>query len=187
MSRFQLRLLGSFQLLQNAGQATGFRSEKERALLAYLSIEASRPHPREALAGLFWPEVPDDTAHNNLRVTLHRLRQVLGDAGSAQPVLEVSRDAVQLAQPGQLWIDVSAFQELLSKTEQHPHEKLATCPECMASYAEAAALYRGEFLQGVYPTNSDPFLEFPAKREPCTDRPCKALFWHHQRGISTWP
>ena len=187
MSQYQLRLLGTFQLHRGKEHMAGFRSEKERALLAYLSIEASRPHSRDELAGLFWPELPDDTAHNNLRVTLHRLRSVLGETDAAYPILEVSRNTMQLNQTEQLWIDVSAFQEIISKAEQHPHEKLATCQKCMAQYSEAVMLYQGEFLQGIYPEDSLPFSEWAlVKREHLHHQAVQALYvlaaYHQRRG-----
>jgi predicted ATPase/two-component SAPR family response regulator len=187
MSGLQLRLLGSFQFLREEKPVTGFRSEKERALLAYLAIEAFRPHAREALAGLLWSELPDDTALNNLRVTLHRLRQVLGDPSADHPLLEVLRDTIQLSQNGQLWMDVSAFRELISQSEQHHHENPATCSTCMARYTEAAALYRGEFLQGIYPIDSLPFSEWALlKREHLHRQALQAQYllagYHQRRG-----
>ncbi len=187
MSRYQLRLMGSFQLLREGAPAAGFRSEKERALLAYLAVEADRPHSREALAAQLWPEQPDDVAQNNLRVTLHRLRQVLGDLHTDQPLLEVSRETIQLVLTGELWIDVRAFQELLTRAESHSHEKLATCPDCMAWYAEAQALYPGDFLQGVYPADSLSFSEWALlKREHLHRQALAALYllaaYHRRRG-----
>ena len=186
MSRYQLRLLGSFQFTLGEEPAT-FRSEKERALLAYLAIEGFRPHSRDALAGLLWSDLPEDVAHNNLRVTLHRLRQVVGDLGADLPLLEVSRQAIQLSPTSQLWVDVSSFKELLARADQHAHEKLATCQECMAKYAEAAALYRGEFLQGVYPADSILFSEWAAlNREHLHLEALRALYflaaYHRRRG-----
>jgi DNA-binding SARP family transcriptional activator len=197
MIRWQLRLLGSFELVLAGEPAAGsgpeksirakksFRSQSERALLAYLACEAGRPHSREALAGLLWPELPAETAHNNLRVTLHRLRQVLGDPDAAHPLLHVSRDAIQLVQAGQLWVDVTAFQELLTRVEQHPHENLAACAACLVGYAEAAVLYQGDFLQGLYPAESLPFAEWALlKREHLHRQALRALYLlaaYHQR------
>ena len=177
MSQLQLRLLGSFQFIRAEEYAVEFRSEKERALLAYLAIEGFRPHSRDVLAGLLWPEQSDAVAHNNLRVTLHRLRQAIGDLNAGPHLLDVSRETIQLIHNGRLWVDVSAFQELLSRISHHNHGKLATCQECMTWYAQAAALYQGEFLQGVYPVDSVLFSEWAAlKRERLHLQALQALY-----------
>ena len=52
MPHLSLSLLGSFQAALDGLPVTGFKSNKERALLAYLAVEADRPHRREMLAGL---------------------------------------------------------------------------------------------------------------------------------------
>jgi hypothetical protein len=52
MAQLSIRLLGPFQVTVAGEPATGFATDKARALLAYLVVEAGRPHRREALAGL---------------------------------------------------------------------------------------------------------------------------------------
>ena len=52
MPRLILSLLGTFQVTLDGQQVTGFKSDKVRALLAYLAVETDRPHRREVLAGL---------------------------------------------------------------------------------------------------------------------------------------
>ncbi|PKO20769.1 MAG: hypothetical protein CVU38_18325 [Chloroflexi bacterium HGW-Chloroflexi-1] len=59
MVRLSLSLLGPFQVMLDGEPATGFESNKVKALLAYLAVEADRPHPRETLAGLLWPDYPE--------------------------------------------------------------------------------------------------------------------------------
>jgi len=56
MPLLTLRVLG---LLQVAGAGTPLstlESDRARALLAYLAVEADRPHRRETLIGLLWPD-----------------------------------------------------------------------------------------------------------------------------------
>src|SRR4051794_26196485 len=80
-----LRCLGTFEVTIDTATVTAFPTDKVRALLAYLALEDqtaaggldARSHRREVLAGLFWPEMPDDMALANLRLTIHRLRQTL--------------------------------------------------------------------------------------------------------------
>ena len=70
MPQLVLRLLGPFQAMLDERPITGIESNKVRALLAYLAVEADRPHSRDELIGLLWPEQPDVTARANLRQAL---------------------------------------------------------------------------------------------------------------------
>ena len=83
MARLVLDFLGGFQVVLDSHPVTEFKSNKVRALLAYLAVEADRPHRREALAGLLWPERSDRDALSNLRYTLANLRRTLGDPSAA--------------------------------------------------------------------------------------------------------
>src|SRR5437868_9418835 len=70
MSRLKLSLLGAFGVELDGSPVSDFGTDKTRALLAYLCVEASRAHRRDALAGLLWPEQPEEVARHNLRQTL---------------------------------------------------------------------------------------------------------------------
>ena len=74
MVRLTLSLLGPFQALVDGEPATGFSTAKVRALLAYLAMESDRPHRREALTGLLWPDRPERSARQNLSQALYNLR-----------------------------------------------------------------------------------------------------------------
>ena len=52
MAQLSVRLFGSFEVTLEGQVVTAFKSDKVRALLAYLVVEAERPHRREKLAGL---------------------------------------------------------------------------------------------------------------------------------------
>ena len=67
MPHLSLSLLGTFQATLDGQPIAGFESNKVRALLAYLAVEAGRPHARDELTGLLWPDQPDAAARANLR------------------------------------------------------------------------------------------------------------------------
>ena len=67
MARLSLSLLGPFGAELDQEPITGFESSKVRALLAYVAMEADRPHRRDSLAALLWPDWPDREARGNLR------------------------------------------------------------------------------------------------------------------------
>ena len=52
------------------------------ALLAFLLLHRDTPQSRQRLAFLFWPDSNEARTHNNLRQSIHRLRQALPEAGS---------------------------------------------------------------------------------------------------------
>ena len=79
MPRLTIRLLGGFQVELGGERVYGFETDKARALLTYIAVEADRPHRRETLACLLWPDRPDAVARANLRQALSRLRRALRD------------------------------------------------------------------------------------------------------------
>jgi DNA-binding SARP family transcriptional activator len=56
MTRLSIRLLGGFQVDMDGVPIVDFRSDKVRALLAFLAVEADRPHA-QSLAWLLWPDL----------------------------------------------------------------------------------------------------------------------------------
>lgn len=55
-THLSLHFLGTFQAIRDGQPLTRFRSERSRALLAYLAVESDRPHRREVLSTMFWPD-----------------------------------------------------------------------------------------------------------------------------------
>jgi DNA-binding SARP family transcriptional activator len=165
MARLFLYLLGPFQAALDGEPIIAFESNKVRALLAYLAVEADRPHSREKLAGLLWPERPDQNARANLRYALSNLRQVIGDRKAAPPFLHISSRAIQFNSASDAWVDVAAFTVLLG----------APTP-AVSDLEEAVDLYRGEFLEGFFVSGSVTFEEWALlKREQLSRLASSAL------------
>lgn len=157
MSTLTLSLLGPPQVRRSDGAPMVFRSRKELALLAFLAVEHARPHRRESLLALLWPDVPVDAARNSLRVALANLRQALGPDSAA---LVVDRQTVQLIPDGDGWLDVAAFRALLDACRAHPHPRAETCRACVERLAQATGLYGGDFLAGFSLPDAEPFGEW---------------------------
>lgn len=155
--RLALDLFGSFRAAAGSTPLSRFRSDKARALLAYLAVEGDRPHARSSLATLLWPNMPDDAALGNLRKTLHRLQETLAPSG--QPVLLVTRQAIGLNKAACV-SDVTAFRDLLAETEGHRHATLHECDFCVDHLVRAVGLYRGELLAGFNLHDAEPFDEW---------------------------
>src|SRR5947209_18678113 len=156
MPRLEISLLGGFHASVDGSPVSGFDTDKTRALLVYIVVEASRTHSRETLAGLLWPELPEDAARRNLRNSLFKLRQALGDEGAKsaheEPPLQpgfllVTPQTVQLDSAADYRLDVAEFSSLIAACRAHRHRKIAQCTTCHARLRRAAELYKGDFLR----------------------------------------
>jgi DNA-binding SARP family transcriptional activator/predicted ATPase len=152
MAHLSLALLGSFRASLDGQAVTGFKSNKERALLAYLAVEADRPHRREVLAGLFWPDWPDRDALSNLRYALSNLRRVIDDRNADPPFLLITRDTLQFNAASDSWVDAAALEAAVTADQARP-----ASPDQLEC---AVALYRGGFLEGFSLSDSAAFEEW---------------------------
>jgi len=116
-------------------------TRKAVALLAYLAL-TRRPHARDSLVGLLWPDHGQKRARAALRRTLSSLARAR-EAGW----LEIQRDTVNL-RSDDAWVDVDRFRELLAECASHGHPETEVCPACLSPLTEAVTLYRDDFLAG---------------------------------------
>ncbi len=132
--RWQVRLLGGFDLHDGQQHLTRLPSRAVTALLARLAIWPDRAHAREELVELLWPGVALDVGRNRLRQALSTLKSVLEPPGPvARPVLLADRLSVRVV-PGTIGCDVRDFESLWRQ----------------GRHAQACAAYRGELLPGHY-------------------------------------
>ncbi|MCA9944314.1 MAG: hypothetical protein KC449_12585, partial [Anaerolineales bacterium] len=161
MSRLEVTFFGTFQVNLGDNPIANFRSVNTQGLLIYLMLQAERPFPRDTLATLFWPDMPDSAAKKNLRQTLYQLRQLLTegeategtenkegldglkpisktsvDSVAKKPFLLVSRQTIQWNPDSDYLLDVQAFLAALA------HGDLAT------AVGHPSGFYQGELLPG---------------------------------------
>ncbi len=149
MVRLQIKLLGTFQAELDGEVLAGFRSDKTRALLAYLAVENTRPHRRDWLASLLWGNYDDRAARRSLSSALANLRQLLSPLEGIA-ALDASRSDVWLqASPDLVAVDVSRLRAQLDRTASHAHRSLVHCDACSERLAEAVDIYAGSFLPGM--------------------------------------
>ena len=164
MAHLAAHLLGSLQVTLDGNPVTGFESDKARALLAYLTVETGRPHRREKLAGLLWPERPERAARANLRRVLANLRQIISDREAVPPFLSITPQTIQLDMAGDLWSDVAAFSiPLWGFFDLRSPGLRADSPltrQAVDQAEEAVVLYRGDFLEGFSLPGSAAFEEW---------------------------
>jgi len=166
MGRLNLALLGGFQGRLGAAAPLRLPTRKTKALLAFLALPPGRSHPREKLASLLWGGMPEPQARQGLRQSLFALRKAVGVPPRA---LLVDGETVAL-NPSAVDVDVAEFERQVA--EGTP-----------AALDRAAALYRGEFLEGLA-LQEAPFEEWLlTERERLRELALEALakLLHHQR------
>jgi WD40 repeat protein/DNA-binding SARP family transcriptional activator len=170
MFHLVLSLLGGFQAAIDDHPLTGFESNKVRALLAYLAVEAGHPYRRESLAALLWPEFPETIALANLRVALADLRNQIHDREADLPFLLIDRESIQLNPDADVWVDVWEFdpasrdqgaairaQRLAARD---PQSSILNQQSTIINLQSTISLYRGPFLDGFSIPGSIPFEEW---------------------------
>ena len=146
MARLILSFLGPFHAALDGRPAAGFESNKVRALLAFLAVEAARPHARETVAALLWPDHHNHAALDSLRSALANLRRVIGDHTADPPFLLITRDTIRFNPAADYQLDVAE----LEASAGRPVEQM----ERMFDNGES------DFLEGFALPNSAPFEEW---------------------------
>jgi hypothetical protein len=127
----RIRTLGRFEI-EIDGEPLGFgRKTPKRplALLQCLIALGGCDVPEHRIADELWPDADGDEAHRRLTLTLHRLRQLLGEHDSIRLLGgKISLDTRRI------WVDAFAFEAFLSGIP------------APAAASSALALYRGDFL-----------------------------------------
>jgi DNA-binding SARP family transcriptional activator/pimeloyl-ACP methyl ester carboxylesterase len=120
-------VLGQLSLEADGRPLDQIASHRARSLLGWLAIHPGL-HPRSRVAGVFWPDVLEESARSSLRTTLATLKRELGK--SAAGMVTASRERVGIEPGPEAWIDLQAFEQLVSRGELD----------------QAAALCRGDLL-----------------------------------------
>src|SRR6185295_430523 len=138
----ELRTLGALDLKASDGTDLGsiLAQPKRLSLLVYLALQNGREFARrDTLLALFWPDLDDEHARGALRQALRFLRRSLGE----HIVVRRGEGEVGLCQTA-FWCDAVAFERACDAGET----------------AEAAGLYRGDFLEGFHASEVAPEFDF---------------------------
>ncbi len=147
MPYLNLSLFGGFKATLDGIPVTRFRSDKVRALLAFLAVEQDQPHRREALTGLLWSEQPEKDARHNLSETLWRLRQAVSDDDSI--FFHATTKTIQFNRVSEHSLDVAEFLRAIESRQAG-----------IKHLQSAVELYRGDFLAGFTLPDAAPFEEW---------------------------
>jgi two-component SAPR family response regulator len=134
---------GDFTLQVNGRNVDRWHAGKARDLFQYLLVNRGRVVRRERLFEVLWPGNEWSPTASSLKVAIHSLRRILGDA--VTPLVEiVSRDQGYLLSTHDIWLDIDEFEMSMAtgrSAEAHGDNTVA-----LSAYRRVADLYTGDFL-----------------------------------------
>jgi DNA-binding SARP family transcriptional activator len=149
----RIRCLGAYEL-EVHGRPVDEAAAKpmERALLHLLSIRAGTPVHRESLVGSLWPDADAEAGLHRLQVAVSSLRRLISGVGAdGNELLVRAGDAYRLALPEGSYVDVTAFEQALTRAEGA--RAGADRESERRALDEAVNLYTGPLLPGDGPAD----------------------------------
>lgn len=138
------RILGELTVLGESGPLL-ITSDRQRAVLALLLLEANRVVPVDRLIDGVWDGAPPDTARSQIHICVSRLRRSLRGAGVTDAL--VTRTPGYLIEVAEEHLDLHVFDRLTAAGRAaFAAGELAEAAE---RYGEALGLWRGQALAGL--------------------------------------
>jgi predicted ATPase/DNA-binding SARP family transcriptional activator len=131
----EVRLLGTFEVRYQNKLLT-IPSRPAQSLFAYLILNAGASYRREKLAGMLWPDSLEETARDNLRHALWRVRKAL-ELGSSTRFLHADDLTIRIKESVDYWLDATALEKV---------EENASADDLIS----VLGAYQGELLPGFY-------------------------------------
>ena len=118
------------------GKSIAITSRPAQSLFAYLILHVGTGHRREKLAGLLWPDSLEETARDNLRHALWRVRKALPSESTVEYLIADDLN-ITFNTAANYWLDAAQLEKLSEVTSTN---------DLIAVLSE----YQGELLPGFY-------------------------------------
>lgn len=141
-------LFGRFGAGGPAAGVGPFQGRKLQELLSYLLIFRNRPHRRELVADALWGASEPLQSRKYLRQALWELHAVLPGDRSADAMLLVDSNWIQLNPSAAIWVDVEELESAFAAARGVRGEDLDASSATRLS--RAVQLYRADLLEGWY-------------------------------------
>ncbi len=147
-----INLLGAVEVYRDPSRPfapDAWKTKRSRDLLCFVASRRHRRTNKDAILDAFWPDAELSTAEKNFYPTMSLIRKALNSNQQVKQNFLVYRDGEYLLDPAFTYrIDLEEFDRLVAEGEaalrSRNQEALTDC------FERAAAVYRGEFMQGVY-------------------------------------
>ena len=140
-SRWNLRILGTFDLADGDVVVDSFGERRDEELLAYLAVTGPTLASRDTIAGSMWPDVEPATARKHLSFYLFQLKKRMQERGLEQVIEEVRK---RLRLHPSIHVDAACFARRLAEGAR------ASAPsERIWHLDEAIRMYGAGLLPGI--------------------------------------
>ena len=147
-----VQVLGHVEIFRDPAKPFGadaWTTRRSRDIFCYVATSPHRRVSKDVLIEAFWPDEDLETVEKNFHPTISHIRKALNSRQAFKQNFIVFRDgAYQLNPELSYSIDTEAFERSIAEAETAKREKDAD--GLRESLEVAYALYRGEFMSGVY-------------------------------------
>ena len=141
----RISLFGHFEVTLHGQPIGAINTPRLQSLLAYLTLNRNVAISRRQLASLFWPDMLDSQARNNLRQMVHQLRQALPDADQ---FLQTDMQTLRWRSSADFYFDVAEFEQAVAAASVA--KKAGRLTEMEMQLVKAASIFRGNLLPDCY-------------------------------------
>lgn len=152
-----INVLGPVDIFRDAAKpfaADAWTTRRARDIFCCIATSKHRRIAKDVLIDMFWPDGDPATVEKNFHPTISHIRKALNSRQAFKQNFLVFRDgAYQLNPELSYFIDAEEFDRFVADAEAAKREK--DSERLRASLEGAHALYRGEFMPGVYENWAD--------------------------------
>lgn len=140
----RIRLFGRLSVHHGDRELDRLPTGKPLELFCYLLLHREQLHSREVLASLLWGDYTTSQSKKYLRQALWHIQAVI----KKSKLIFVADVHSLKVHPGEMWLDVAAFETACLQLRDVPGQKLTDANA--ETLAAAVQLYRGDLLEGWY-------------------------------------
>jgi DNA-binding SARP family transcriptional activator len=144
-ARLAVNCFGPFRVSLEDQPIERWDSTRGRTIFKYLITRRPAPAPKELLADMFWADSEPELARRSLHQAVYCLRQSFKRIDPAAAIVLFNGDCYQLNPAISIWVDSEEFYSAV--THARASRASGRIDEAMRSYALAADLAKGEFLE----------------------------------------
>ena len=147
-----LKMLGPVEIFRDPLRpmaADAWTTKRARDILCFIASRRHRRASKDTIIDTFWGEADFEAVEKNFHPTVSHIRKALNSNQPLKQNFLLYRDGdYQLNPEFSYNIDTEEFDRLVTEGETARRER--EFDRCISSYEAAIAIYRGDFMKGIY-------------------------------------